>query len=169
MFPEFSVGSTSSTVTISFERLDCDRVLRFQQQHCHPTKAEQVYFNTLAVSAVDFYLRHLKIETDLAASCTHCRVYQTLMDIADLEIPNVGQLECRPVLPGANVVSIPPEVWTVERIGYVGVQIDDLWEEATLLGFTTIVPESGELPLTQLQAIAKLPAHIQRIRQAKLN
>lgn len=116
MFPEFSSVSTSSTFIIPIERLDCDRALRFQQQHCNPTKAEQVYLNTLAVSAVDFYLRKLKIETNLVASCSHYRVYQTLMDIADLEIPAVGKLECRPVLPGADVVSIPPEMWTAEPL-----------------------------------------------------
>jgi hypothetical protein len=88
------------------------------------------------------------------------------MDVADLEISHLGKLECRPVLPQADIVSIPPEVWS-ERIGYVAVQLDSSLQEATLLGFTTTVPESGELPIAQLQAITELPAYIQQIQLAK--
>ncbi|MGL5922499.1 DUF1822 family protein [Chroococcidiopsis sp.] len=139
---------------------------QFWQQHRDRAKAKQVYLNTLAVSAVDFYLRCLGIKTDWAASCSRNLVFQALMDVADLEIPHLGKLECRPVLPQADVIYIPPEVWS-ERIGYVAVQLDDSLQEATLLGFTTTVPESGEVEIAQLQAIADLPAHLQQIGQAK--
>ncbi|MDV2997290.1 MAG: hypothetical protein N4J56_006995 [Chroococcidiopsis sp. SAG 2025] len=160
--------STSSTFTVPIDIADLDRARQFGSQY-HGAKAEQVYHNTLAVLAVDSFLRGLEIETALAASESQDTVYQVLMDVSDLEISDLGKLECRPVLPQADVVSIPPEVWT-ERIGYVAVQLDlNLWQEATLLGFTTEVTESGEVPIAQLQAIAELPAHIQQIRQTKLS
>ena len=139
---------------------------QFWQQHRDRAKVKQVYLNTLAVSAVNFYLRCMGIETHWAASYSRNLVYQLLMDIADLEIPNLGKLECRPVLPQADVVSIPPEVRS-ERIGYVAVQLDASLQEATLLGFTTTVPENGELPIAQLQAIAELPAYLQQVKPAK--
>ena len=106
----------------------------FSKQHKQPDKAREVYFNTLAVYAVNFYCQCLEIETDLTKSHSQNLVWQKLMNIADLEIKNIGKLECRYFLPNASHVSIPPEVW-FERIGYIAVEIkeDDL--EAILTGF----------------------------------
>lgn len=163
MTKELSVVSTFK-VPLSLEAYHVAE--RFWQQHRDRAKAKQVYLNTLAVSAVDYYLRCQGIKTDWAASCSRDLVFQTLMDVADLEIPHLGKLECRPVLPQADVIYIPPEVWS-ERIGYVAVQLDDSLQEVTLLGFTTTVPESGEVAIAQLQAIADLPAHLQQIGQTK--
>lgn len=135
---------------------------QFCRQH-EPKKAKQVYLNTLAVSAVKFYLRCIGIETNWAASLSWNPVFQSLIDVADIEIPNIGKLECRAVLPEANVVSFPPEVWS-DRIGYVAVQLDSLLVEATLLGFTKMVPQSGELPLSQLRSLDDLLEHLHQIR-----
>lgn len=140
---------------------------RLAQQFCRQhdrKKAKQVYLNTLAVSAVKFYLRCMGIETNWSASCSCNPVLQTLMDVADLEIPNLGKLECRPVLPEAHVVHIPPEVWS-DRIGFVAVQLDDSLQQATLLGFTKNVPESGELPVSQLRSLTDFLEHLRQIRQ----
>ncbi|MDZ4877310.1 MAG: hypothetical protein CLLPBCKN_006745 [Chroococcidiopsis cubana SAG 39.79] len=161
MTQELSVGSTDSTFKVAISKEARDLAQLFWQHHRDRAKAKQVYLNTLAVFAVDRYLRQLEIETDWAASCSHDVVYQILMDVADLEIPDAGTLECRPVLPQADVVSIPPEVWS-ERIGYVAVQLDDSLQEATLLGFTMTVPESGEVAIAQLLPISQLVAYIQQ-------
>ena len=128
---------------------------QFWQQQSDRSKAKQVYLNTLAVSAVNFYLRCLGIETNWSASFSRNPIFQTLMDVADVEIPNLGKLECRPVLPEANIVYIPPEVWS-ERIGYVAVQLDASLQSGVLLGYTATVPASGELPITQLQSLEDL-------------
>jgi Protein of unknown function (DUF1822) len=162
MTPESPSGSTFSTFKAPIGT-EAHAIAQQTQQRHRGAKAKQVYLNTLAVSAVDFYLRCLGIETDWAASCSRDPVFQTLMDIADLEILHLGKLECRPLLPQADVVCIPPEVWS-ERIGYVVVQLNRSLQEATLLGFTTTVPESGEVAIAQLQAIADLPAYIQQVQ-----
>ena len=166
MTQELSVGSTDSTFKVSIGIEARYLAQEFQQHHRDRARAKQVYLNTLSVFAVDCYLRQLEIETDWAASCSHDVVYQILMDVADLEIPHAGTLECRPVLPDVDVVFIPPEVWS-ERICYVAVQLDDSLQEATLLGFTTTVPENGEVAIAQLQPIAQLPAYIQQLQLAK--
>lgn len=124
-------------------------------------KAKQVYLNTLAVYATKFYFSCLGVTTDWSNSHSWNRVWQNLMDVADLEIPNIGRLECRPVLPEVQVVCIPPEVWS-ERIGYVAVQLDSLLAEATLLGFVQTVA-TEELPLNQLKPLEQLPAHLRAI------
>lgn len=141
---------------------------RLAQQFCRQqsdrTKAKQVYLNTLAVSAVKFYLQCMGIKTNWEASLSQNPVFQSLMDVADIEIPFRGKLECRAVLPEANIVSIPPEVWS-DRIGYVAVRLDSLLVEATLLGFIETVPESGELQIEQLRSLEDLLEHLHQIRQ----
>lgn len=136
---------------------------RLAQQFCRQqsdrTKAKQIYLNTLAVSAVKFYLQCMGIETNWEASLSYSPVFQSLMDVADLEITFRGKLECRPILPQTNILTIPPEVWC-DRIGYIAVRLDSLLEEATLLGFTKTVPESGELPLKQLRSLEDLLEHL---------
>lgn len=139
---------------------------QFCKQQNNQKKAKQVYLNTLAVSAVEFYLRCMGIETNWSASSSYHPMWQTLMDIADLEIPNSGKLECRPVLPDAQIVYIPPEVWS-GRIGYVAVQLDASLQQGTLLGFTKTVPESGELPLSELLSLEDLLLHLRQIGQSE--
>lgn len=135
----------------------------FRRHQTNPQKAKHVYLNTLAVSAVKFYLRCMEIETDWEASQSWNPVMQTLMDVADLEVIGLGKLECRPVLPGTQVLQIPPEVWS-DRIGYVAVQLDQSLQEATLLGFTRTAG-SGELPLSQLRSLEDLLEHLSHFRQ----
>ena len=81
--------------------------------------------------------------------------------MADLVVKNCGKLECRVVLPEAEMVAIPEEVWQ-ERIGYVAVQLNESLEEARLLGFVARVT-SRELPLNQLQSVADLPGYLQQV------
>ena len=140
---------------------------RLAQQFCRNqsgTKAKQVYLNTLAVSAVNFYLQCMGIETDWEGSLSYSPVFVSLMDVADLEIPKLGKLECRPILPQENILYIPPETWG-DRIGYVAVRLDSKLEQATLLGFTKTAPASGELPVNQLHSLADLLEYLYQIRQ----
>jgi len=131
---------------------------RLAQQFCRRQvdgkKAKQVYLNTLAVWAVHFYLKCMEIETNLEESDSFNLGMQTIANVADLDILNVGKLECRPVLPGEKLVYIPPEVLE-NRIAYVAVQMSESLRECEILGFATAV--SGEaLALGELQSIEEL-------------
>ena len=95
-------------------------------------QAEQVYLNTLAVYTVSFYCDCIEIETSLKSGDVWHPVMQTLLDTADLETP-YGKIECRPILPGQDVCSVPPEAMS-HRIGYVVVEIDKVKSEATFAG-----------------------------------
>jgi hypothetical protein len=136
---------------------------QFYRQQSEQKKAKQVYLNTLAVSAVKFYLRCMGIEANWEASWSWNPIMQTLIDVADLEIPKLGKLECRPVLLQEQVIRIPPEVG-LDRIGYLAVRLDQSLQEATLLGFVNTVPESGELEVNQLRSLADLLEHLHQIR-----
>ena len=110
------------------------RAEQFRRYQSNPDKAKQVYLNTLAVYAVNMYLQCRGFETDLETSDSWNPAMQMLLDTADLVVKNRGRLECRPVLPNAEVVCTPAEVWS-ERIGYVAVRLSESLREATLLGF----------------------------------
>jgi Protein of unknown function (DUF1822) len=137
----------------------------FCQNHRSHQKLKQIYLNTLAVSTVNFYLRCMGIETDWKNSQICNPAMQALMDIAELKIPHLGSLECRPVLPKASVMQIPLEV-TTERIGYVAVQLDESLLTAIILGFTETVPLNGEVALNELRSLPDLLLHLNHIRQS---
>lgn len=131
---------------------------QFCQHQSNLQKAEQVYLNTLAIYAVNYYLQCLGFETDWEKSDSWDSVMQTFLDVADLELKNYGKLECRPVLPNAEALYIPEEVWE-ERIGYVAVRLDESLEEATLLGFAETVL-SQKLALSELRSLEELPEYL---------
>jgi hypothetical protein len=150
------------TFTVALALDAHSRADEFRRYHSNPDKAKQVYLNTLAVYAVNFYLQCQEFETDLENSNSWNPVMQTLMDTADLVVKNYGKLECRPVLPETELVCVPVEVWT-ERIGYIAVQLSESLREATLLGFVKKVA-SSELSLRQLRSLQQLPRHLNTIK-----
>jgi Protein of unknown function (DUF1822) len=139
---------------------------KWSRQQATPEKSQQVLLNTLSVSFVNFYLECMGFETDLEASYSWNPVQQTLMDIADLLIKNLGKLECRPVLENAQFVYVPPEVQS-NRIGYVAVEISESLQSAKLLGFVKEV-SIDDLPIKQLQPIENLLKHIECLELQKV-
>lgn len=129
-----------------------------------PQKAEQVRLNTLAVSAVNNYLRMMDIPTDIAASYSRKPFMLLWNDIADLVVTGVGRLECRPVKARAQNCHIPVEVWE-DRVGYIAVQMDEGLEEAALVGFTKSVEgvEDEEVPLNKFQPLQDFLIHLNQL------
>jgi hypothetical protein len=139
-----------------------DTATAFAREQPTPEKAEQVHLNTLAVSVVKDYLELMGIDTDLAASDSWNRMLRLCADVADLEVPGVGRLECRPVKMQAETCPIPPEVWE-DRVGYVVVQIDDAFQEAKILGFVSAATVEA-LPLDQVRSPEDLLDHLAQLR-----
>ncbi|GBF79176.1 DUF1822 family protein [Aphanothece sacrum] len=117
-------------------------------------KSKQVYLNTLAVYAVHRYLKWLGIETSLTKSDSWNPILRNKWNVADLEIPGSGKLECRPFLPGETTIFLPAEV-TEDRIGYLGVQFSDRLDKVQILGFTKTA-NGGVLEIRQLQSTDEL-------------
>lgn len=136
------------------------------RQQATPEKGEQVRLNTLAVSFVNSYLQCMGFSIDLEASDSLNPVQQTLMDVADLELKDLGKLECRPVMKDTQVIYVPPEVQS-NRIGYVAVQISKSFREATLLGFVKEVT-TDLLPISQLQPLEDLLEYLENLTSIKL-
>ena len=60
-------------------------------------KRNSVYLNSLAVYAVDNYLRCMEFDTNLKGSDSRNHLAIKLMNVADLIVENIGKLECLPV------------------------------------------------------------------------
>ena len=136
-----------------------------RRQHTQPQKIKQVYLNTLARYAVDFYCRCMGLETELERSDSHHPFMQKFMDVADLNVKGLGKLECRPILPNTEVIEVPPEAWD-NRIGYVAVQLNPSLKEAILLGFVpSVAHKNGIIPLSELRSLADFPAYLSEFSQ----
>ncbi|MEB3281276.1 MAG: DUF1822 family protein [Lyngbya sp.] len=156
---------TPLTFKVSLSLLAHSKAENFCRYQTQPSKAKQVYLNTLAVYAVKFYLECLGFELDLDESLCEDPVMQTLLDVADLEIKHCGKLECRPILENDQICEIPPEVQS-ERIAYVFVQINSALTEAEILGFVEEI--KGEtLELNRLESLENLSPYLNKIRQSK--
>lgn len=142
------------------------RAEKLRRQQATQAKGEQVYLNTLSVSFVNYYLICMGFKTDLNKSDSWNVIQQTLMDVADLSLKNLGLLECRSVLSDAQFVYIPPEVQS-NRIGYVAVEISKSFREATLLGFVKQV-ETDLFPINQLQPLDNLLDYLEELSQFQL-
>ncbi len=123
---------------------------------------KQVYLNTLTVFAVNFYLDCLGFETSLSDCESRDRVTIKLMDVADLEVKNLGKLECRYVIGDRQFCQIPPEVWS-DRLGYVIVKLNDALSEAKILGFVRIPNE--RIYLDRLQPLEELISYLSSLEQ----
>ncbi|MBN3911007.1 MAG: DUF1822 family protein [Nostoc sp. NMS1] len=137
---------------------------KFANQQPNFEKAEQVRLNTLAVWVVNDYLEMMDIPTNLQASDSWNPIMRLCGNVADLEVPSVGRLECRPVHQHQQICSIPPETWE-ERVGYLVVQFDESLQEARLLGFIPSVT-TETLPLEQLQPLEAFIDHLGELRQS---
>lgn len=117
---------------------------KFAAEQTTNEKSKQVYLNTLAVYAAHRYLKWLGIETNLNKSDCWQPILRNKWNVADLIIPEIGTLECRPVLPGETTITLPPEV-TENRIGYLAIQFSDRLEKVQLLGFAKAAVEVLEI------------------------
>lgn len=129
-------------------------------------KGRQVYLNTLAVYAVNNYLKWLNIETALHESDSWNWSIRTFFDIADLMLPSIGRIECRAVLPGEDAVVLPQEV-TQERIGYVAVQLSKQLDFVEILGFVAAKPIIAQSEVIELNKFESIDILIDIINRRK--
>jgi hypothetical protein len=121
-----------------------ERAAQLAAQQATVDKGKQVYLNALAVSAVGTYLKWLGIQPEVMAGDGWQAGLLSVLDIAHLDLPGIGKLECRPVLPGETTFTIPLEA-TYDRIGYVAVQFNEQLDSVDLLGFVPPFPDNDAL------------------------
>ena len=133
---------------------------QFRRRQFHPDKRIQVYLNTLAISSVKSYLNSWGWNVDLATGDSWNPILQTMLDVADIDLPNYGKIECRVVLPDEKYVKIPPEVWC-NRIAYIVVELNEFLTEARILGFVREATQI-KVPLDSLESLTDLAEYLAR-------
>ncbi len=144
-----------SKFTVTLDRSAHEQAAKFAAGQTSIAKGQKVYLNTLAVCAVRQYLSCVcQLDLDLSYGDSWQVELQSILDVADLVIPNVGKIECLPVLPNVTEISIPPETID-DRCGYVLVQFSERLDRVELLGFVT-KPAGEIVSLQQLQPLDHL-------------
>ncbi len=141
---------------------------QFSDEQATSEAGKRVYFNTLAVYAVHSFLQLMEIPTDFSASVSWHPVKRRFEDVADLFLPELGSLECRPLLPGETVMNLPSSA-IEDRIGYVAVQFQQQLNEALLVGFIPALEPGNnpdQIPLTKLQPLENLIDYLYRLEVA---
>ena len=161
--------NNSDNFPINLDRTAHNYASKFAAGHTSTTKGKQVYLNTLAVCAVREYLSCVcQLDLDLTLGDSWQVELQNIMNVADLVVPNVGKLECLPVLLTTTEIEIPPATID-ERIGYVLVRVSEDLTIAELWGFIDR-SESGIINLNtvEIQPLAALLDTIYNTRIQKL-
>lgn len=127
-----------------------------------PQKAKQVYLNTLAVYAVDHYLRCLGFKPDFVGSDSRNHIVVNFLNVADLSISKLGKLECCPVLPDAQFLEIPAEAWP-NRMGYLAIRMEESLKQAEILGFT--LKPVAQMPLATLKSMSEFPGYLKELQR----
>lgn len=134
------------------------------RQRTSADRAKQVYLRTLAAYAVKYYLDCMGIEATYGDGVCQPALFE-LSHAAELEITDLGRIECLPVLPESAMVEVSPEVWS-DRIAYIAVQLDQSLQTATLVGFVkTVATEQILLKRFQQNSIEDLLFYFDQLRQ----
>ncbi len=147
-----------NSFTVPLSRTAHQQAQQHYQHHVNPQKAKQVYLNQLAIYAVKYYLNCLAIKTEDRDDQLEDLVRQTLSETAYLTIKDWGNLECRFVLPDAESMTVPPEVWQ-DRQGYIAIQVNAELTQAHLLGFVPEVKQEN-ISLLELRSLDELIEHL---------
>ncbi|MEQ9625810.1 DUF1822 family protein [Coleofasciculus chthonoplastes] len=138
---------------------------QFAAEQDNPEKRKQVYLNTLAVYAVHRYLHWLQIETDFTKSDSWNPLLRCRWNVADLWLPTIGKLECRPVLPEEKVIELPEKV-RKDRIAYLGIQFSEQLDYVQILGFKAAVEEAVSpkiISVYELRSLDRFIPYLERI------
>ena len=152
---------------IPLEQTARNLALQFASEQANPQKGKRVYFNTLAVWAVNYFLEWMELETDLDGGDSWHPGMRAILDVADLVLPGIGKIECCPVMLGETAISLP-EV-REKRIAYLAVGFAEPFDKVKLLGFipaVEIVDETEEISLTNLKPVEELLDYLDRIELA---
>ncbi|WP_169220661.1 DUF1822 family protein [Brasilonema sp. UFV-L1] len=158
----FSIGVPLTSIAHEYAR-------QFEVEQATSQKGKQVYLNTLAVYAVHSFLQLMDIATDISQSNSWHPIIRRFHNVADLILPEFGCLECRPVLTGEKVISLPKEA-TEDRIGIVAVLFEEHLEQVHMLGFAP-ADAAGWLPqeiqISQLQPLDLLLDQLEKVAAQK--
>jgi hypothetical protein len=148
-------------IKVALSPADHQKAMTFAKQQPNPQHGQQIYLNVLAMQAVRHYLEWFGIASDPTQGDSAQVIEQWTSKIADLVIPEIGKLECCPVLPSQTAVLLPSNMLD-ERIGYIAVQFSEQLENVDLKGFLPFSANMASLgiPLSEFQPMETVFDHL---------
>ncbi|MEO0946938.1 MAG: DUF1822 family protein [Cyanobacteria bacterium J06641_5] len=144
------VGSVDEIVPISYRPAEStlEFARKLADEQLTVRRQRLVYLNTLAVTTVGYHINRLGFSVDytLSDSCGTDSYSRRLFNVADLLLPDIGTLECRPVLPDQGLAVLPPQE-AFDRVAVVLVEIDEAEQMLKILGFALPGRKYQQLPL----------------------
>ena len=137
--------------------------LAFASEQADLEKGQRVFYNTLAVWAVNHLLGWMEFETILDKNESWNQVLQGVLDVADLMLPGIGKIECCRISEEQTAISVPIQDG---RIAYIFVQIPDSLDKVKLLGFIPAADLHGdtvEISVADFQLFDNLSDYLERI------
>ena len=149
-------------VTASFRQ----QAKNYASQYFTEDTQKRIYLQTLALLAVDAYLRMLNFDTNLTKPERWNALLRLWSEANEIELPELGNLECCVIATGQQYVTLPLEGL---RIGYLFVEIASSEKTATLVGFLPAHGETidTEVAITNLQSMDELIDYLSE-REASL-
>jgi hypothetical protein len=135
------------------------RALQLAQWQTSPAEAQQVYGNSLAVSAIAAYFRILNISSEIPDPNELHPLLTDPQRFAMLDLPEFGQLECR----WSEQPAIAPAA-ELDRLGTVVVQFQGELAAATeleILGFTTQASE--QIAVENLRSLPEFLGYLEQL------
>ena len=126
-------------------------------------KGQRVFYNTLAVWAVNHLLGWMEFETILDKNKSCNQVLQGALDVADLMLPGIGKIECCRIPEEETAISVQVQD---DCIAYIFVQLPDPLDKVKLLGFfpaADIHGDTVEISVADLQPFDNLEDYLERI------
>lgn len=147
------------TITISLTQKDHEIARKIATPQLTKEKQKQVYLNVLSVLTVKHYLDILGIQSDLEKGEILDPVSHLTEDISSLLItdPKLGKqglLECRYCQEDEINFNVPVEALE-DRISYVFIQFDSLYQKGVILGFLPVVNQE-KVTQNQLKPLTEL-------------
>ncbi|MEG4424898.1 MULTISPECIES: DUF1822 family protein [unclassified Microcoleus] len=90
------------------------------------------FYNTMTVWAVNHLIGWMDFETILDKDCDWDVAIESALELADLELPGIGKIQCCRISEGETKICVPA---LNDRIAYIFVELPDSLDKATLLGF----------------------------------
>ena len=154
-------------LVIPLEQTARNLALQFASEQANPQKGKRVYFNTLAVWAVNYFLEWMEMETDIDGGDSWNPAMRAVLDVGDLVLPGIGKIECCPVQLGNRRFLCRKCEETALHIS--SFEFAEPFDKVKLLGFIPAVEiqeETEEFSLTNLKPVEELWDYLDRIELA---
>lgn len=140
--------------------------IAFASEFNKRNQGKQIYLNTLAIYAVENYLKWQNYQVNIDSSDFGNVILRSRLSLADLFIEGIGKLECRFIWSEQDNLVIPAEA-TEDRIGYVIVRLNDELDEASLLGFYPSLDNlESSISIDDLKSVDEFLDYLNRLELA---